>query len=381
MNLESALGDVRAARIADPVGVVIKFDQGTRDLFGLEEQLLVCGHLGDALHSETRAVTYPFAKGDPAACIRWCGQISRPILEFPLLGKQHLAHVSRHISSVPESSGRRLSEVGSGLSHLRMTRGRRSQSAAWTSPGHRRNLIILRAGDSSLHEAWFDPVKPGSRTWDLAISYYGASPDRIGQSGDHFHHFPGSKWAGLVDFLENFGREIARYDFVWLPDDDLATSSRNIDEFFSVVRSAQLDVAQPALTRGSYRSHRITRRRVLCEYRLTDFVEIMAPCFSARSLPLYTPTFSENESGWGLEWLWLDIARRHGHRMGIVDRSPVRHTRPVGSAGHGLPGKAPADDARALLDRFDLERTTPQTLARVRRRVGHGGPAWHGTGR
>ena len=43
----------------------------------------------------------------------------------------------------------------------------------------RRALVILRAGDQSLHPEWFTNARPESRNWDFHISYFGTSAVRF----------------------------------------------------------------------------------------------------------------------------------------------------------------------------------------------------------
>ena len=40
----------------------------------------------------------------------------------------------------------------------------------------RKNLVIVRAGDSSLHEEWLQGE--GERNWDLIVNYFGDDPQR-----------------------------------------------------------------------------------------------------------------------------------------------------------------------------------------------------------
>ena len=41
----------------------------------------------------------------------------------------------------------------------------------------RRMLVVLRAGDMSLHTGWLQGAPPESRTWDLHLSYFGDHSD------------------------------------------------------------------------------------------------------------------------------------------------------------------------------------------------------------
>src|SRR2546423_553078 len=56
------------------------------------------------------------------------------------------------------------------------TPGARGRGRCDTGPV-RRNLVIVRAGDTSLHENWL--AGPVDRNWDLIVSYYGDDPERF----------------------------------------------------------------------------------------------------------------------------------------------------------------------------------------------------------
>ncbi len=222
----------------------------------------------------------------------------------------------------------------------------------------RPHLVVVRAGDKSLHPQW---LSSQNRTWDLAVSCYGRHPQRYVEQYDLLHVCPGSKWQGLNQFLDDHPELLRPYQYVWFPDDDLLTTTENINLFFSWCERLDWVIAQPALTRNSYYGWQITRQVADVVARRTNFVEIMAPCFKVSEFRPYRPTFAENSSGYGLEWLWLSIAEKHGHadRLGIVDCTPVYHTRPVGSAGSGGAAAAPCAEMLQLFKRHGLHTISP----------------------
>lgn len=227
----------------------------------------------------------------------------------------------------------------------------------------RKNLIVVRAGDCSLHPHW---LLGKTRTFDLAVSYYGNNQSRYENQYDFYHEFKGSKWEGLVDFFSKNKDLISQYEYIWMPDDDLLTNSEVIDQFFATCKSAKLDLAQPALLACSFYSWKITLQQQNSLYRLTDFVEIMAPCFQLSCLKGLLSTFELNSSGWGLEWLWANKLKEMGCRMGIVDISAVHHTRPVGSANHGGAKALPAIEMDELLNKFNITPTKPKNIKKIR---------------
>jgi hypothetical protein len=229
----------------------------------------------------------------------------------------------------------------------------------------RRFLVVVRAGDRSLHPQW---LSGEPRNWDLALSYYGDFPDRFRGSYEHLHLSRGSKWEGLTDFMRAKHELVHDYEYVWFPDDDLLTTAPIISRFFDICAANQFTVAQPSLDFRSYYSHPITLQRPHCLYRCTDFVEIMAPCFQVANLALFVPTFSVSSSGWGLEWVWWSQAQSLASRcFAIVDETAVQHTRPVGSAGNGGASTSPELEMRSVLAAFGVTRSKPSTPQVVQR--------------
>ena len=224
----------------------------------------------------------------------------------------------------------------------------------------RENLVIVRAGDKSLHPQWLSSAE---RNWDIVVSYYGDHPARYIDQYDHLHLYKGSKWQGIADYIGKNRATINAYKYIWLPDDDLLTDTETINRFFTYCGELDLTLAQPALTRYSYYSWEITLQNPETLCRLTDFVEIMAPCFKVETLHEFEATFTANSSGWGLEWVWRDIAAAAGLlQFGIVDQTPVYHTRKVGSAGHGGSQQSPASEMKKLLQESGLVMSTPRVL-------------------
>jgi hypothetical protein len=198
----------------------------------------------------------------------------------------------------------------------------------------RRVLVILRAGDQSLHPEWFTNARPESRNWDFHISYFGdlKRPFRNRNPDVTLSFEKGTKSVGTVACLEKLGSRVDKYDWVWLPDDDLWTDLANLNRFFDIVAEYGLDLAQPALGEGSYVAYPITAQRPHMRLRYTTFVEIMAPCFSRKALRLCAPFLAATKSSWGINWLFPKLLEYPERGIAIVDETPVIHPRPH---GHG----------------------------------------------
>ena len=197
---------------------------------------------------------------------------------------------------------------------------------------HRRNLVIVRAGDHSLHPRWLDD--DGNRSWDLLVSYFGDDTEKYYRNDIIRIDGKGPKWPALKELIESQSDLIRRYDYVWLPDDDIDCRGQEIDRLFDLCRRHNLLLAQPALTSNSYFSWGVTIRNPFTRMRFTNFVEIMVPCFARDFLMRCVPNMAENFSGWGLDFLWSLLAAREIGRVAIIDSVAVTHTRPVGGANY-----------------------------------------------
>jgi hypothetical protein len=189
------------------------------------------------------------------------------------------------------------------------------------------NLVLARVGSTSLHPCWIEPGKP--RDWDLRLVPYQEIPSQAGLDCSVGDVIPGPKWSGLREALRQWDgwRD---YEYVWMPDDDISASQDTISRMFEVARAAELDLFAPALHESSYYAHFITMRSQGFFGRWTGFVEIMIPGFSRAAMERLVPTLDLSETGWGwgLDSVWPKLLDYRN--VGIIDATPVIHTRPVG---------------------------------------------------
>ena len=220
----------------------------------------------------------------------------------------------------------------------------------------RRNLVIVRAGDGSLHPGWLRGA--ADRSWDLLVSYFGDDPDRFRDPDVMRIDGKGAKWPALHRLLTERADLLSRYDYVWLPDDDISCRARDIEGLFSAMRRHDLLVGQPSLSARSHFSFSITLRNPLTRIRWTNFVETMVPCFHrdllSRCLPLLAPYLS----GWGLDWVWTKEAGLGSARVAIIDEVSVTHTRAVGGPNYRFlreRGVSPLDELAHALRTHGIE--------------------------
>jgi hypothetical protein len=188
----------------------------------------------------------------------------------------------------------------------------------------RRNLLVVRAGDESLHPTWLRG--DGSKTFDLMVSYFGECSGRYKDRCDFYHVMKGPRWPAHDEICRAHPALIAQYDHVAFVCDDIVAAQADWDRLFGM----RLDLAQPAV-RG-HLSHAITAPVDGCLLRFTNFVEIMCPVFSRRALARVKSSFCESRSGWGLDLVWpqwLQGLQGQNARIAIVDAVQVEHGRPL----------------------------------------------------
>ncbi len=212
-------------------------------------------------------------------------------------------------------------------------------------------LIVVRAGDSSLHPAWLKSEP--NRQWHLHISYYGRRadpyelPPQVSLSRD-----VGQKWIGLLSCLKE-NPELLNYKYIAFPDDDLKMATGSWDGIFDTAETSNADICQPSLDHRSFYWHDVTLNRKWLDYREVDFIELMSPVFKVNFLHKIMPFFDENKSSLGLDYLWSHIANLENRKMVITDKSVVLHTREIGK-GSQYNGLNPADEMKKLYLKYNI---------------------------
>jgi hypothetical protein len=218
-----------------------------------------------------------------------------------------------------------------------------------------RNLVIAPAGERSLHHRWMgDPATRSYDVWllcyeDASLASFTADPVRT------FDARGTMKWPGISRVLQARAPEVAGYDAVWFPDDDLAIDAPEVERLFATFHALDLWLAQPALADGSYFSAALTLRCAAFVARFTNFVEVMAPILSREALRRLAPTFGESISGWGLDRIWPVLLGEPRDRVAVIDAVSLVHTHPVESGSwYAALAERPRDEADRLCARYGV---------------------------
>lgn len=186
-----------------------------------------------------------------------------------------------------------------------------------------KNLVILAAGKESLHRQckWVS-----NENFDLMINYYGSGNDEFLHDAIYYERFKGTKFNIVSQLYNKFKDVIDSYNYIFIPDDDLYITAEDLNRFFVIVEKYNLQISQPSLI--GWASLPITLHHPGNVLRYTNWVEIMCPCFSSSAFKKCSETFSENDTNWGIEWLWTKALDFPKDQIAIVDSSIIAHTRP-----------------------------------------------------
>jgi hypothetical protein len=216
-----------------------------------------------------------------------------------------------------------------------------------------RNLVIAAVGDCSQHPSWL--AGGASRSFDVALVYFGDRPCNYHRDADFFVAQRGFKYPLIADVLDRFGDRLNRYDFIWTPDDDVVIDTSQVNRLFQIASDFQLPICQPAIARGEA-SYLALRQHPDVLLRYTRFVEVMCPLFSRDALQAVRRTFRETLSGWGIDWAWTRLV--NARRIAVIDAVGIDHIRPLG-AGEAYrrffeSGVAPTDECRRIMRKYGL---------------------------
>lgn len=218
----------------------------------------------------------------------------------------------------------------------------------------RSNLVILRAGPSSLHREWPHYIENDDRNWDLCISWYGADVPKYYRDSEYFFkQTRDMKFSAIANLLLN-QPHLLEYENIWLPDDDLETSWRDINRLFNIFRRSGLELAQPALSRNSnsYVNHGVTGQDPEYFLRYVDFIELMCPMMTRDLLKICLPAFRGTTQAFCLDHIWAGLQGRVPGRTAIIDDVVVTHTRPMGG---NYDGTSAMDEGNRLAALYGIE--------------------------
>jgi hypothetical protein len=219
--------------------------------------------------------------------------------------------------------------------------------------GSRRNLVVVRANEQSLHTRWKRDLTDSERSWDLCNSFYGEAKNFPMEDFGEYTIIQNKdrKFIALKKLMHE-GSVLWGYDYIMFPDDDLDMSWSDLNVAFAVCREYDLQLAQPSLDPTGFVNYLTTRQNTSYLLRFVSMVEVMAPIFSNQALRTCVHTFDFNTSGFGIDYVWSKLVQGPQTKIAIIDRVAVRHTRPT---GHTYDIMGAFAEGNALSARYGLQ--------------------------
>jgi hypothetical protein len=159
----------------------------------------------------------------------------------------------------------------------------------------RRDLLVVRAGGSALHERWLlDPA----RNFDVLAAQSQVDTGYLKLVGD--------------------------YESIGLARGDLAVDAKWWNTLFHVCGWFGLDLGHPSFRQHSWEA---LRTQSGCLLRYTTLVDTVAPVFSRRAFDRVRSTFAAGIPEAELPLRWSDLLPWPSYRCGVVDTVPIEGTR------------------------------------------------------
>jgi hypothetical protein len=231
-----------------------------------------------------------------------------------------------------------------------------------------RNLVIVRAGKKSLHPSWLAGAE--QPRFDLLVTAYeDGVPIIAGRDDVATIPVPGRKVAGFNQVFTEHQEIFCDYDRIALFDDDLEIDAAAIDHLFDIGETYGLSIWQPSLAPESFFSYAAFLQNTAFTLRYSNFIEMMCPVFTARTLADLRPLFALGFET-GIDLLWCRCFDMPWFKCAVVDATAVKHTRRMGAtaAQQGFTGGRIYDHEMAeLLERFGTTFRGPVIYAGVAR--------------
>lgn len=235
-----------------------------------------------------------------------------------------------------------------------------------------RTCVFTSAGDRNAVRQWLPA--DGARPFDLLIAFYGDDDARFEELraiATRIWRIKGSKMQNLRALVQGGAIDLAAYDQVWLPDDDVLIDPADIPRLFDLAAAYDLWVCQPAFVEGSRVSWPVTKvAPTRDQIRLTTFVEITCPLFRRDRLDAFLAVYDGSLVGWGIDWWFAHVlGAGWSGRFGVIDAitacNPQTQIKP--GAFREIDRLQPPDTRRAawfaLRDAQRITQAKPETLA------------------
>jgi len=191
-----------------------------------------------------------------------------------------------------------------------------------------KNLLITTVGEYNMLHKWMD----GERNFDIALLNYDYHdvPPTLCSHLVWFDTYASFKYPGIYDMFWGEPR-LLRYDYFFMPDEDIDISCGDINKMFDKARTMNFDLCCPSIEKSetSFPSWELFVNKPDVDVALVNFIEVMCPVFSSNALKKCLDTFKKSQSGWGLDLVWPKLIGDNGNNMAVIHSIIAKHTRKI----------------------------------------------------
>lgn len=221
-------------------------------------------------------------------------------------------------------------------------------------------LVFIQSGRAGEHFTWLDAM--ADRSWDLCLNLYDSEAE-IWPDAEYVIAQAGSKATAMYFFVRAFREIVQHYRYVLFLDDDILTSTADINEAFEICEQKKLQCAQMSLSEESNCVWPIFFKKGSDGVRYTNGVEVMMPIYSQGALLKGETLFGQSISGFGLDLALGKVAAEAGARScAVIDAVTARHLKPIDTSDGGLYDYFrscdinPKAELWSLIRKYDLDR-------------------------
>jgi len=211
------------------------------------------------------------------------------------------------------------------------------------SPKSRRSLVFSSVGNQCLpvvRDSWLSRHEIAG--FDLAMVFYkdvGSEVynDLLQLAAKHssfveLHMHKGMKWPNFKHWAQlqgGYAALAARYDYIWIVDDDVRLSTEGINKLFSLLREhSEVDIASPSFDAASEGVWRyFDGHNPECILRYTDFVECTAPVIKTSLFldPVFCKAIRAARTGCFLDFCFHATVGGARDALAIIDAVQCHH--------------------------------------------------------
>jgi hypothetical protein len=171
-----------------------------------------------------------------------------------------------------------------------------------------KNLIFVSAGDEEVFASF--AAEKLKNHFDICIFFYGKNIQKLQKLKELSTIFIigyGTKFNNLKKLHEYDKRVLARYESIWICDDDLSDFSGNVSNLLTILSFFDLAAISPAHMPIGKISHSIMRPVDGTHlFRFVNFIEMTCPLFETKALISFLDIYDYSLAGWGIDWWFLN---------------------------------------------------------------------------